>query len=392
MTDTLGAFFTRFQLRGAAAGVLAGRSFAAKDLFDVAGHVTGAGNPDWARGREPAASHAPVVSKLLQAGATLIGKTHTDELSRGIFGENAHYGTPLNPCAPGRLPGGSSSGSASAVAGGVCDFALGTDTGGSVRIPGSFCGLYGIRTTHGRIPLAGVVGQAPSFDTVGWLARDASLFATVGEVLLGTAIPPGSKPVRVLAAEETFALADTQTRLALDAALRGIAANCASMQWRPLSGAPLAEWLMHQRALQGWEAWRTFGRWIDAVNPRVAFEVADNFVRGARVDDKAAEAARQFGAARRDEILPILADGTLIALPSAPFPAPLAGQPRSRMGELRARILTLTCVAGTLGCPQVTLPLGEVEGLPVGLSLMAAPGDDERLLAFARALSADPRT
>jgi amidase len=140
MTDPLGAFVTRFELRGATAGPLAARSFAAKDLFDVAGHVTGAGNPDWARGREPAASHAPVVARLLQAGATLVGKTHTDEVSRGIFGQNAHYGTPLNPRAPGRVPGGSSSGSASAVAGGACDFALGTDTGGSVRVPGSFIG------------------------------------------------------------------------------------------------------------------------------------------------------------------------------------------------------------------------------------------------------------
>jgi amidase len=321
-----------------------------------------------------------VVAKLLQAGATLIGKTHTDELSRGIFGENAHYGTPLNPRAPGRVPGGSSSGSASAVAGHACDFALGTDTGGSVRVPGSFCGLYGIRTTHGRIPLDGVVGQAPSFDTIGWLARDASLFATVGEVLLGTTIRPDSKPVRVIAAEEAFALADPQTREAL-------AVHCASMEWRPLFGPPLAEWFMHQGALQGWEAWRTFREWIDTVNPRFSFEVADNFLRGARVDDTAAEAARQFRAARRAEILPILAGGALIALPSAPFPAPLAGQPRSQMWELRARMITLTCIAGTLGCPQVTLPLGEVDGLPVGLSLMAAPGEDERLLALARALT-----
>ena len=107
------------------------------------------------------------------AGATMVGKTHTDELTRGILGVNAHYGTPLNPQAPGRVPGGSSSGSAAAVAGGLVDFALGSDTGGSVRIPASFCGLYGLRPTHGRIPLDGMLLQAPSYDTVGWFARDA---------------------------------------------------------------------------------------------------------------------------------------------------------------------------------------------------------------------------
>jgi amidase len=263
------------------------------------------------------------------------------------------------------------------VAGGACDFALGTDTGGSVRVPGSFCGLYGIRPTHGRIPLDGVVGQAPSFDTIGWLAREASVFAAVGEVLLGTAIRPASTPVRVLAAEDAFALADPQTRAALHSVVKR-----ADVEWRRLSDAPFEEWLLHQAALQGWEAWRTFGPWIDAVNPRFSFDVADNFLRGASVDNATAEAARRFRAARRAEVLPVFAGGTLIALPSAPFPAPLAGQPRSQMRELRARILTLTCIAGTLGCPQVTLPLAEADGLPVGLSLMAAPGEDERLLAF----------
>jgi amidase len=378
MTDALGAFVSRFELRGAPGGPLAGRRFAAKDLFDVAGHVTGAGNPDWAQSRQPAASHAPVVTQLLQAGATLVGKTHTDEVSRGIFGQNAHYGTPVNPRAPGRVPGGSSSGSASAVAGGACDFALGTDTGGSVRVPGSFCGLYGIRPTHGRIPLDGVVAQAPSFDTIGWLAREASLFAAVGEVLLGTAIRPVSSPLRVLAAEDAFAIADPQTRAALESVLKKT-----DVDWRRLSDSPLDEWFLHQAALQGWEAWRSFREWIDTASPRFSFDVADNFLRGASVSDAAAEAARQFRAARRAEVLPLFAGGTLIALPSAPFPAPLAGQPRSQMRELRARILKLTCIAGTLGCPQVTLPLAEVEGLPVGLSLMAAPGEDERLLGFA---------
>ena len=139
----------------------------------------------------------------MDAGATMVGKTHTDELTRGIFGENAHYGTPTNPRSPNRVPGGSSSGSASAVAGSLVDFALGSDTGGSVRVPSSFCGLYGLRPTHGRIPLDGILIQAPSYDTIGWFARDIALFARIGSVVLQPnadafqAPPPSPSPRRL---------------------------------------------------------------------------------------------------------------------------------------------------------------------------------------------------
>ena len=165
------------RIAGASRGPLAGLTFAAKDLFDVAGSPTGGGTPDWARDHPIPTRHAWAVQRLLDAGATLIGKTVTDEVSLGILGENPFEGTPLNPAAPDRVPGGSSSGSASAVAQALCDIALGTDTGGSVRVPASFCGLYGIRPTHGRLDLTGMMAQAPSSDTTGWFARDADTFA-----------------------------------------------------------------------------------------------------------------------------------------------------------------------------------------------------------------------
>ncbi|MDB5398517.1 MAG: glutamyl-tRNA amidotransferase, partial [Rhodopila sp.] len=158
----------RCQVAGAATGPLAGMGFAVKDLIDVAGVPTGGGNPDWPRYYPTPEKHAWVVQRLLGAGASVIGKTITDEVSLGILGENAHDGTPLNPAAPDRVPGGSSSGSASAVAAGICDFALGTDSGGSVRVPASFCGLYGIRPTHGRMDFSGITVQSPSADTCGW--------------------------------------------------------------------------------------------------------------------------------------------------------------------------------------------------------------------------------
>ena len=190
---------------GAPGGPLAGLAFAAKDLFDVAGHPTGAGNPDWERTHPVPTRHAWAVQRLLDQGATLIGKTVTDELSLGILGENAFYGTPVNSCAPDRVAGGSSSGSAAAVAAGLCDTALGTDTGGSVRVPASFCGVYGIRPTHGRLPLAGMMPQAPSSDTTGWFARDAPTFARVSGVMLGESIA-AARPSQLIVAVDAFGL------------------------------------------------------------------------------------------------------------------------------------------------------------------------------------------
>jgi amidase len=168
---------------GSPGGPLAGRRFAVKDLFAIAGHRACFGNPDWLSTHWAAEATAPVITWLLDAGAALVGTTVTDELAFSLTGENPHYGTPPNPAAPGRVPGGSSSGSASAVAGGLVDFALGTDTGGSVRVPASHCGIFGFRPTHGAVSPAGVLPFSPSFDTVGWFARDADTLAAVGDRL-----------------------------------------------------------------------------------------------------------------------------------------------------------------------------------------------------------------
>ncbi|MDH5535005.1 MAG: amidase family protein, partial [Betaproteobacteria bacterium] len=200
--DQLGAFcrHTHATMKGSGTGGLAGTTFAAKDIYNIAGHKTGFGSPDWLTTHEAATATAPVVQRLLDAGANLIGKTHTDEMAYSLNGENPHYGTPINPNAPGRIPGGSSNGSAAAVAGGLCDFALGSDTGGSVRAPASFCGIFGVRPTHGRILLDGVCPLAPSFDTVGWFARDAALLERVGQVLLNDNEP--GVPGRLLLAQD----------------------------------------------------------------------------------------------------------------------------------------------------------------------------------------------
>ncbi len=388
--DRLNAFCrdSRAYLPGAPGGPLYGLTFAAKDIFDVAGHITGCGNPHWRATHPPAVANAWVVQRLVDAGAAMAGKTITDELTRGIFGENSHYGTPVNPRAPGRVPGGSSSGSAAAVAGGAVDFALGSDTGGSVRVPASFCGLYGLRPTHRRIPRYGMLLQAPSYDTIGWFARTADIFARVGAELLpsetGTDTP---RPRRLVIAADAFALAEPATAAALEPAVAAVSKLFDEVATATLSPTSLAEWSEHQQILQSREAWESVRDWIDAVNPALSFEVSDRYAMARSVTDaqvNAAQAGRAAIIARMDEIY---ADGvTAVCLPSTVGPAPPVGQRVSERHALRLRNSALTSIAGNTGRPQISLPLAEVDGLPVGLSLLGEYGADERLLELADAL------
>lgn len=384
--DTLGALVPGLDCRRAPTGdgPLAGLTLAVKDLFDVEGAPTAGSTPDWPGGREPAARDAWAVAALRAAGAAVVGKTITDEVSRGLMGENRHYGVPVNPRAPGRVPGGSSSGSAAAVAGGLADVALGTDTGGSVRVPASFCGLYGMRPTVGAIPLDGVIAQSPLFDTVGWFARDAATFVRVGEVLLRRS-PAEARPARLLVAEDGFAFADGAVAAALRGPLERIAAAVGRVERIDVASEGLGPLFANHGTLQAREAYDTFAPWLDAENPRLAWEVAAAFAGGAAI----ARALRGPAMERRRRHAARLAalcgaDG-VIALPTTPFPAPPRDLPRRLMWPLRMRAGTLTCIAGSAQAPQLSLPLATVDGLPVGLSLIAAPGNDALLLRAALA-------
>lgn len=386
MAGPLNAFVpdSNAYLAGTSGGPLSGLTFAAKDIFDIAGHVTGCGNPYWLSTHGPAAANAWVVQRLVDAGATMIGKTITDELTRGIFGENMHYGTPVNPNAPGRVPGGSSSGSASAVAGEVVDFALGSDTGGSVRVPSSFCRLYGLRPTHGRIPLEGMLLQAPTFDTIGWFARDADTFAQVGAVILPTGVT-AQRPTRLVIAEDAFELAEADTRKALETAVDKIAPLFTATSTMRLSSTSLEEWSGHQQVLQSREAWESARDWIDEVNPTFSFEVSDRYAMARSVTDEqiaVAQAGRDAVVARMNEIF----DGgdVVVCLPTTVEPAPPVGQRVSDRHTLRLRNSALTSIAGNTGRPQISLPLASVEGLPVGLSLLGDYDADEQLIALAQ--------
>ena len=387
--NDIGAFVPgpRVRIEGRAGGPLAGLTFAAKDLFDVAGVPTGGGNHDWPTGRPVPTRHSWAVQTLLDAGATLIGKTVTDEVSLGILGENAFDGTPVNVRARGRVPGGSSSGSAAAVAAGLCDTALGTEPPVSVRVPASFCGLYGIRPTHGRIDTTGMMPQAPTSDTTGWFARDAETFARVSSAMLGETIP-SALPTRLVVAVDAFGFADADVAGALQPMVKRLATLIGSSREEVMAPPGLSVWARAQRTLQPVEAYNTFKSWLDERNPRFAFSVAKALVMGSLVppaEQTWAQLMRQEVRARMAYLLPA---GTILCLPTTPFPAPPVGQPLSVLDPLRDRITCLCAQGGHAGHPQVSLPGATVDGLPVGLSIIGPRGGDATLVAVAKAFEA----
>jgi amidase len=384
--DSLGAFcrHTHVALAGAPTGPLAGLTFGLKDLFDVAGHRTGFGSPDWLRTHPPASRSAWVLTRLLEAGASMEGRTHTEEMAFSLTGENAHYGTPINPAAPGRVPGGSSSGSAAAVAGGLVDFAIGSDTGGSVRAPASFCGIYGMRPTHGRISLEGACPLAPGFDTCGWFARDPDLLARVGEVLLGDAI--AGTPGRLLLAEDAFAHALPDTVAALAPAVARVEAQWGRAHPLTVSAEGLPAWFDVFRTLQHDEIWQAHRDWVTTVQPAFGPMIAARFAAVATTDPAAVARARVRRTAIAAHLDALLADHAILVLPTVPDIAPRREEPAETAVPVRERALALLCIAGLGGLPQLSLPAGTVRGCPIGLSLIAARGEDARLLHMARQL------
>ena len=390
MQDSLGAFVpgSDVHLEGAANGPLQGLVAAVKDIYDISGFVTGCGNPDWARTHGPAAATAPLVRKLLDAGATVAGKTITDELAYSLNGQNAHYGTPANVNAPGRIPGGSSSGSASAVAGNLVDTALGSDTGGSIRIPASYCGLYGLRPTHGLLSLEGVMPLAPSFDTAGWFAREPEILLRVGQVLFSgvSGLTADWAPSRLLRFADAFDLAVPQARDALAPLVTGLQQFIGPAKEAELGepGGGLGVWMLRFRLLQAREIRQSHGAWIAETKPSFGPEVRERFdwVMSLGEDEALAEAEEARGELR-GRVLELLGEDGLLCLPTAPDRAPLTSSGAEDLRDHRSRVLSLTCVAGLCGLPQITLPLARVGGCPLGISLIGPPGSDLGLMKLA---------
>ena len=383
INDPLNAFchYDEIAIEGSATGPLRDYSFAVKDVFDIAGHRTGNGNPRWLETHPPAQRSASALDRLLAAGARLVGKTHCDELTYSINGENVHYGTPVNPKAPGRIPGGSSSGSASAVSGSLVDFALGTDCGGSVRIPASYCGIYGIRTSHGLVPADGVVPLATSFDTIGWFARSTSLMRQVGTALL----PAGKQfvPKRLLIATDTFAAVGPEITAALTPAIEKLTSTIAKTDRMTVYTGDPAVWPATFRVLQGAEIHAQHGAWIDRYRPEFGPGIRERFAWAATIApaDVAAAIPVREAVARHMESL--LGDDALLCLPTAPGIAPKLNTPPAELEVFRGRAFTLLSIAGLGRLPQISLPLATFEGCPLGLSIIGPRGSDQGMLDWA---------
>lgn len=386
MPNAAGSFFVPHDieapLAGAHGGPLAGLTAAVKDMYDIIGARTGGGSPEWLAAQKPAAVHAAAVANILDAGATVIGKTVCDEFFYSITGENAHYGTPVNMRAPGRVPGGSSAGSAAATAAGVCDFALGSDTGGSIRVPASFCGIYGLRPTHGRVDLAGAMPMSPSFDTGGWFAASPGVFRKVGEVLLeGDGI---AAPLReLIVADDAFAEADADVAEMLRTILERAQPVLPAAVHLPIAAEGLDHWRETFRIVQAYEIWGIYGSFVQQHRPNLGPGIKERMAFAATVSAADAEAARAKAAEARAQIRARLQPGTILALPAAPSIAPKRQTPAGELETFRQRTFRLTSIAGLSGLPQVTVPAGTVSGCPVGLSFVGWERSDEVLLDLA---------
>lgn len=356
---------------GAPDGVLQGETVAVKDLYEVAGFAVGVGNPTFLAEAPVEVGTAPVVQQLLDAGAAIAGIAQTDEFAYSIAGANPHYGPPPNPAVPGGLPGGSSSGPASAVALGEASIGLGTDTAGSIRVPASYQGLWGLRTTHGAVSLEGVWPLAPTFDTVGWMTRDAATLRRVVEVVLGlTTVDPGGFVVD----PGLVALAEPAVREAFGAATAGLDVEEIDL------GDPTAMFEAF-RITQAAEAWDSDGGWVTGHPDAVGAGAKERFEFAASVTAQQEAEARAALAAHRERLDALLGDRVLL-VPSASSSAPAIDATAETLDAVRGATLRLTAIAGITGRPGLSIPALSIPE-PVGLCLVGPRGSDLALLDLA---------
>lgn len=371
-----------FSFQEQAHGPLAGLTMSVKDLFDIAGHPTGAGNPDWQSSHAVPLEHAPLVQTLLHAGARFVGKTITEELAYSLVGENAHYGTPVNPHNPDCIPGGSSSGAASAAAAGLSDFSIGTDTAGSIRLPASFCGLWGLRPSHGTLSSRGVVPLSPSFDTPGWMSKSLDHLSCVGDVLL----PPDHNDadfglLKLALPEDIWRLVHPGFDAVLKPFMDRIASLFQGVINDQLSQNQLIEWQDAFRMVQGHEAWSLHGEWIRSQKPHLGPGIKERFEWASTIADGQAQVARA-DMMRHAEVVHAYLEDAVICMPTVSYLAPQKGHASS--AEDRTHALSLLCIASMAGLPQITMPLAVLDGKAVGLSLVSRRLSDRQLLSLAR--------
>ncbi|CAL4950802.1 unnamed protein product [Urochloa decumbens] len=410
-----GAFMEKFELlppQSEQQLPLHGLTFAIKDIFDISGRVTGFGNPDWARTHAPAAATSPVVLATLAAGATSVGKTVMDEMAYSINGENAHYGTPTNPCAPDRVPGGSSSGSAVAVAAKLVDFALGTDTGGSVRVPAAYCGIFGLRPSHGLVSTENVTPMSQMFDTVGWFARDLSTFSRVSNVLLPLPADNTTKqPLQFTIPKDCFEILGSlkdQTYQILNASVTkrfGEAVDNRNLgefvsNNVPTIGKFISDFSESEapsvpalsvisyvmRCLQRSEFKANHAEWVKTVKPNLGPGIRERVYEAIISADGPMEDFHALKTEFKSALSALVKDDGILAIPTVPGSPPKLRMEAGALENFRARAFSLLSIAGLSGFCQLSIPLGVRDGVPVSVSLVARHGADRFLLSVAQEL------
>ncbi|KAF8038760.1 hypothetical protein BT93_B1344 [Corymbia citriodora subsp. variegata] len=414
MASEYDAFVSKFVLNPSSPSPslpLAGLTFAVKDILDVEGHVTGFGNPDWARTHAPASSTAPAVLNVLKAGATCVGKTAMDEMAYSLFGENEHYGTPRNPCAPDRVPGGSSSGSAVAVGAKLVDFSLGSDTGGSVRVPASYCGILGFRPSHNAVSTAGVIPMAQSLDTVGWFAREPSMLKQVGRVLLKLPDADPNRPSQIIIPRDCFQLLDIPSERLTQALVRSVEKLFGGSIIKhavlgdyirdnvPALSSFLCEINEDQhkipslaalsgarRLLQRYEFKKNHEDWVSAVKPNLGPFIAEHVRGSLQMTEVNVDICWSVKKELHSALTSLLGDFGVLAIPTVPGPPPKLQTDASSLDVLGDKAFNLLSIAGMSGFCQVSIPMGLHDDLPISISLLARDGADGFLLDLVETL------
>ncbi len=393
--ESSNAFVSTFSIPPSQSGLLDGLTFAVKDNIDIAGFKTSYGSKPWLDAHPPALCHAICVEQILSAGAAYLGKTISDELAYSLDGESYFFGTPVNPAAPDRIPGGSSSGSASAVACGLVDFALGTDSAGSTRVPASHCGILGMRPTPHRISVSGVLPFAPSSSGIGIFSKKLSVLEKVAHVLLANDCISQQPTRNIYLLDDAFAIADQDIKQALQETI----SRLRDMQNIHLSSITLSDIVGDEidllacnekgfKVLQSAEVWNEIGTWIESNHPEMGPRVRSGLDHVKQTDRLMLSSALRLCEKIFTKVLQFAKAGDLFCFPTVPIITPIKGDldDPEKLMDYYKRTQAITSFAGVAQLPEISIPVAKVGNIPIGLSLAAAHRQDEFLLAAAKQL------
>ena len=358
-------------------GPLSDLTFVVKDMCEIKGFKSSCGNPDFYEKCLPADDFAPFLKDILNKGATLKGITICDEFFYSLIGENGHYGTPANLNAPGCVPGGSSSGSAAALTTDLYDFSIGSDTGGSVRVPASFCGLLGIRPTHNRINTKGVYPMAPTFDTIGWFAKDIKTFKKIGFTVLNQKDKTKNSFKDFVIAEDILELANSDIINLFNNYINNSFPEIKKIRLSKHNKDVIAD---NFRILQGGEIVENVIPWILKNKPKISPEINNRIEMAIKITKDEINQAVKFRENLKKEIELTLPEGLIALFPTTPFSSPKCGQSDEQLSSYRKKLMEFTSIAGMTSRPQISIPKFKDNSGPIGISLLGWRYSDEVLL------------